>query len=49
MNSLYGKGSELYPDDPKKRAKVDLMLDFHLGSLYATALQWMFNPTGFEK
>ncbi|GAB6023111.1 Glutathione S-transferase [Chamberlinius hualienensis] len=32
--SQYGKNDKLYPIDPKKRALVDIMLNFELGSLY---------------
>ncbi|RWS06730.1 glutathione S-transferase 1: isoform D-like protein [Dinothrombium tinctorium] len=44
LANQYAPDNELYPRDAKKRAKVDLMLDFDLGSLYASATQWMYPP-----
>ncbi|RWS06733.1 glutathione S-transferase 1-1-like protein [Dinothrombium tinctorium] len=38
----YAPSNDLYPNDLKKRAIVDRMLDFDLGSLYTSATHWIF-------
>ncbi|RWS03386.1 uncharacterized protein B4U79_15337 [Dinothrombium tinctorium] len=40
----YSFGNDLYPNDAKKQAIIDRMLDFDLGSLYPTATEWMYPP-----
>lgn len=38
----YGKDDSLYPKDPKKRALVDKMLYFDIGTLYSRFGQWVY-------
>lgn len=40
-------GSQLYPLDAKKRAKVDELLDFNIGTIYAAGSK-LFRPMFFE-
>ncbi|XP_060802263.1 glutathione S-transferase domain-containing protein DDB_G0274223-like [Amyelois transitella] len=40
----YGKGSSLYPEDPKTRARVDQLLDFDVGVLYLRFADYFYPP-----
>ncbi|RWS06731.1 Glutathione S-transferase 1:-like isoform C [Dinothrombium tinctorium] len=49
LANQYSPDTDLYPNDPQKRAIVDRMLDFDLGSLFPSAFDWMLAPIFEQK